>query len=358
MPGPRADRNSPITVGTVTVEPGRRRSLELPIARLSTGTWLNLPVEVTNGRYQGPRIWVSGAVHGDELNGVEIVRQLVRKVQPRSLAGTLIAVPIVNVFGFVNESRYLPDRRDLNRSFPGSPRGSLAARLAHLFLRTVVAHCDVGIDLHTAAGERVNVPQVRGEFDDPETRRLAEAFGAPFLIEARLRDGSLRQAATQMGKRVLVYEAGQVRRFEEHCIEVGTSGVLRTMEALGMGDWDVPAPKDRPVRVRRTTWVRARRSGIALLDVELGEKVEQRAGHGDDRRCPAKPPVAGHRTGHRVGDCRPTRPFGQPGRRTRPRGPGRRCGQGAGRSWSRVAFTGTERAGDRPALINGGSWSA
>ena len=275
MPGPRADRNSPITVGTVTVEPGRRRSLELPIARLSTGTWLNLPVEVTNGRYQGPRIWVSGAVHGDELNGVEIVRQLVRKVQPRSLAGTLIAVPIVNVFGFVNESRYLPDRRDLNRSFPGSPRGSLAARLAHLFLRTVVAHCDVGIDLHTAAGERVNVPQVRGEFDDPETRRLAEAFGAPFLIEARLRDGSLRQAATQMGKRVLVYEAGQVRRFEEHCIEVGTSGVLRTMEALGMGNWDVPAPKERPVRVRRTTWVRARRSGIALLDVELGEKVER-----------------------------------------------------------------------------------
>ncbi len=275
MPGSRADRNSPITVGTVTVEPGRRRSLELPIARLSTGTSLNLPVEVTNGRYRGPRIWVSAAVHGDELNGVEIIRRLVRRVDPRSLAGTLIAVPIVNVFGFVNESRYLPDRRDLNRSFPGSARGSLAARLANLFLRTVVAHCDVGIDLHTAGGERSNVPQVRGDLDDPETRRLAESFGAPFLVEARLRDGSLRQAATQMGKRVLVYEAGQVRRFEEHCIEVGTSGVLRTMTALGMGDWGVPFPRDRPVLVRRTTWVRARRSGIALLEVELGDKVEQ-----------------------------------------------------------------------------------
>jgi len=264
--------NVPITIGDVTVEPGRRQRFELPVSRLPTGSWASLPIAVVNGRRPGPTVWLSGAVHGDEINGVEIVRRVLRQLEPRSLRGAVIAVPIVNVFGFLIESRYLPDRRDLNRSFPGSERGSLAARLAHLFMTEVVGHASVGIDLHTAAGHRTNVPQVRGDLEDPETLRLARAFGAPFLIHAKLRDGSLREAATSQGRRVLLYEAGQVHRFDEDAISVGTDGVLRTLAALGMGSWDVPEAAD-PIAVERTRWVRTRRAGIATIDVALGQHV-------------------------------------------------------------------------------------
>ena len=274
MSAAEGGRNVPITVGEHTVDPGRSRTFDLPVARLPTGTWLSLPVRVVNGRHPGPTIWLSGAIHGDEINGVEIVRRAVRHVQARTLRGAVIAVPIVNLFGFVGESRYMPDRRDLNRSFPGSVRGSLASRLAHLFMTEVVEHCDVGIDLHTAAAHRVNHPQIRADMDDPTTRDLAEAFGAPFAINARLRDGSLRAAATKAGRRVLLYEAGQVHRFDEWAIDLGVDGVLRTMQSLGMGSWDVPRPR-RPLFVEKTTWVRARRGGIAHIDVELGDRVEK-----------------------------------------------------------------------------------
>jgi uncharacterized protein len=272
---PKAEpRNVPIRVGTETIEPGRSRTFDLRVARLPTGTWLSLPVRVVNGRYPGPNLWLSGAVHGDEINGVEIVRRLVPRIQARSLRGAVIAVPIVNLFGFVGETRYMPDRRDLNRSFPGSPRGSLASRLAHLFMTEVVEHCDVGIDFHTATGHRVNLPQIRADLDDPDTRRLAEAFGAPFVINARLRDGSLRASATRAGRTVLLYEAGQAHRFDDSAIDTGVDGVLRVMEALEMGSWEVPKAR-RPVEVTKTTWVRARRGGIADLEVRLGDRVER-----------------------------------------------------------------------------------
>jgi predicted deacylase len=180
---------------------------------------------------------------------------------------------VVNVFGFVNQSRYLPDGRDLNRSFPGSNRGSMAARLAHLLLTHVVADCQVGIDLHTAAGHRINTPQVRADLDDPETRHLAAAFGAPYTIHARLRDGSLRQAATERGMKVLVYEAGSVQRFQEGPISTGVNGVLRVLEALGMGAWDTPA-RAESVEIRKTAWARATRGGIASVEVGLGDTVD------------------------------------------------------------------------------------
>jgi uncharacterized protein len=231
-------------------------------------------VAVVNGRYAGPHIWLSAAIHGDEIGGVEIIRRVLRRIEARRLRGAVLAVPIVNVFGFLNESRYLPDRRDLNRSFPGSTRGSLATRLAGLFMSEVVSQCSVGIDLHTATNHRSNVPQIRADLDDPEAAALAGAFGAPFAIHARLRDGSLRQAATERGIRVLVYEAGEAHRFEEHSIAAGVDGVLRVLRQLGMAEAEVAEPG--PVRrVRRTAWVRARRGGIANLDVELGQQVAE-----------------------------------------------------------------------------------
>ncbi|CAN5649386.1 succinylglutamate desuccinylase/aspartoacylase family protein [soil metagenome] len=263
-----------IEIGGMVVGPGERGRVELPAARLATGSPLGIPVDVVNWLRPVPRVWLIAAIHGDEPNGVEIIRQVLGEVSPRHLAGSLLAVPIVNVHGFITESRYLPDRRDLNRSFPGSARGSQAARLAHLLISQVIGGGDVGIDLHTGSGDRSNFPQLRADLDDPETRRLAQAFGAPLMIHSSTRDGSLRAAATGMGARVLVYEGGEARRFNRHAIEVGTQGVLRVLRALGMrGGGQGPASVSR--ESRSTRWVRAGRSGLVRLDVEPGSDVEK-----------------------------------------------------------------------------------
>jgi predicted deacylase len=265
--------NEPITVGGTTVPPGRKIQLELPFAMLVTGSTEALPVKVINGRSAGPVVWLSAAVHGDELNGLQIIRRVIGDLDAKTLRGAVIAAPIVNPLGFMTQSRYLPDRRDLNRSFPGSARGSSAARLAHLFMSQIVDQCSVGIDLHTATNHRKNVPQVRANLDDPATLRLARAFGAPFSIHARLRDGSLRQAAVERDKTVLLYEAGQAHRFDDDAIEAGFNGVMRTLRSLRMIDARLP----RAVRtrlIRRTRWVRARRGGIVDMGVRLGDHVE------------------------------------------------------------------------------------
>jgi predicted deacylase len=265
--------NEPITVGDVTVKPGRKVQIELPFARVVTGATESLPVKVINGRSAGPNIWLSAAIHGDELNGIQIIRRVLGDLDAKTLRGAVIAVPIVNPLGFINQSRYLPDRRDLNRSFPGSARGSTASRLAHLFMEQVVDHCSVGIDLHTATNHRINLPQIRADLDDQATIDLARAFGAPFTIHARVRDGSLRQAAVERGKTMLLYEAGQAHRFDEDAIEIGINGVMRTLRAMGMIEGRLPRAK--PTRlIRRTRWMRARRGGIAEIDVALGERVQ------------------------------------------------------------------------------------
>lgn len=266
--------NEPITVGDVTVKPGRKIQIELPFARVVTGATESLPVKVINGRSAGPNVWLSAAIHGDELNGIQIIRRVIKDLDAKNLRGAVIAVPIVNPLGFISQSRYLPDRRDLNRSFPGSTRGSTASRLAHLFMEQVVDHCSVGIDLHTATNHRINHPQLRANLDDPETLGLAREFGAPFSIHARLRDGSLRQAASERGKKVLLYEAGQAHRFDHEAIEAGVAGVMRTLRAMGMIDARLPRVGATRL-IRRTRWVRARRGGIVEIEVALGEHVER-----------------------------------------------------------------------------------
>ena len=230
---PKATR-PPIEIADNTVAPGRRRRFELPIARLMSGTPVALPVVVLHGREDGPTVWLSGAVHGDELCGVEIIRLVLEALEPSAMSGTVIAVPVVNVHGFNTGQRYLPDRRDLNRSFPGSPRGSLAARIAHLLLTEVVGRCSAGIDLHTGSDHRTNLPQIRADLDDAETLRLAEAFGAPVSIHSRTRDGSLRQAATEVGATVLLYEGGEALRFDPTAIAAGRDGTMRVLAELGM----------------------------------------------------------------------------------------------------------------------------
>ena len=274
-PRARAPRNDTLAIAGTTVEPGKRALIEVPVSRLPTATSLNLPIVVVHGLRPGPKLWLSAVVHGDELNGLEIIRRVLDVVRPRQLAGTLVAAPIVNVFGMLGESRYLPDRRDLNRSFPGSATGSLASRLAHLFMTNVVAACDMGIDLHTGSDHRFNLPQVRGDLEDEATLAMARAFGAPISIHSPMRDGSLREACRRRGIPVLVFEGGEAHRFNEAIISTGTDGVLRVLAHLGMRTVEpVPSPKRTQV-VRHTTWVRARRTGILRSAVETGQRVNQ-----------------------------------------------------------------------------------
>ena len=260
-------------IGNVRIRAGTARALELPITRLVTGSDVSLPVRVIHGREDGPTIWVDAAIHGDEVVGVEVIRQVMADLDPRSFRGTLIAVPIVNVLGFMAGDRYLPDRRDLNRSFPGSARGSLAGRIAHLFMHEVVAKCEVGIDLHTGSDRRSNLPQVRADLDDDRTRALAEAFAAPVMLHARIRDGSLRHAARERGATVLLYEGGENLRFDDYAIDAGVAGVRRVLAALGMTAPPADDDHEPTVECRTSGWVRARRTGILDLDVRLGQRV-------------------------------------------------------------------------------------
>lgn len=263
----------PLHLGGTEVAAGRRGQVQLPISRLVSGSEASLPVRLLHGRSDGPNVWLSAAVHGDEICGVEIIRRVLTRLDPRHMKGTVFAVPVVNVYGFTTSDRYLPDRRDLNRSFPGSPRGSLATQLAHLFLEQIVSRCDVGIDLHTGSDHRTNLPQIRCRLDDPATRALALAFGAPVVLHSRNRDGSLRQAAEEAGATVLVYEGGEPSRFDEDVIEIGTAGVLRVLRHLGVTKADGVEPPLVPLESERTVWVRASRGGILLSEANLGDHV-------------------------------------------------------------------------------------
>jgi len=266
---------APLRFDQQVVAPGERVRIDLPVAQLPTHTRVHLPLEVLHGRAPGPRLWLSAAVHGDELNGVEIIRRVLLRLPECLERGSVIAAPIVNVLGFLAQSRYLPDRRDLNRSFPGSPSGSMASRLAHTFLDHVVSNCTHGIDLHTGTLDRSNHPQVRGNLRDGETLRMAEAFAAPIMVESQLRRGSLREIAGRRGIPVLVYEGGEALRFNEDAVRLGVEGVLRVLGALGLGSFEVPAGRPS-LLVRRSTWVRARRGGLLRLEVSEGDRVARR----------------------------------------------------------------------------------
>ncbi len=272
----RADRRPPFEIAGESVAPGTRKRLRLPTPRLPTGTPLDMPLTVVHGERPGPCLWISAAVHGDELNGIEIVRRVLARVADPLPRGTLLAVPVVNVFGFLGETRTLPDRRDLNRSFPGSARGSLAARIAHLFIEQIVSRCSHGIDLHTAALDRANLPQVRANLVDEATRRFALDFGGPVMVQSAERDGSLRAAASARGTVTLLFEGGEPKRFQEDVVETGVRGVLGAMHGLGLVR-SRPRRRGPPtVHVVKTSWVRARRGGLLHLDVGLGQVVEER----------------------------------------------------------------------------------
>ena len=268
----------PFQLGSEIVRPGERRTVDLPVSVLSDHTPVTLSAHVIHGRKPGPVIFVSAAVHGDEVIGVEIVRRLLRAGPVARLSGTLIAVPIVNSFGFLNQSRYLPDRRDLNRVFPGHSEGSLAARLAELFMTQIVRRCDVGIDLHSAAVGRENFPQIRLTPGSARLRQLGDAFAAPVTMISKVRDGSLRLEAGAAGVEVLLYEAGEGLRFDEFAARAGVAGILRVMETLGMiSGRGVPKARGLSVFCERSSWVRAPSGGLLRTLKGSGEYVEKGA---------------------------------------------------------------------------------
>ncbi|WP_258238827.1 succinylglutamate desuccinylase/aspartoacylase family protein [Arcobacter sp. CECT 8985] len=235
----------------------------------------NLPVHVIRGKKSGPCVFVSAAVHGDELNGIEIIRRLRKLTILKKLKGTLILVPIVNVYGTMTLSRYMPDRRDLNRSFPGSNRGSLASRVANIFFNEVVSICDYGIDLHTASIHKSNLPQIRTNIKDEFTYKLAKSFEAPVVLHSELRDGSLRQTAQEQGIPILLYEAGEALRFDETCIRIGVKGIINVLRELDMLPIIKRKAKKLPIVTRSSQWIRAGESGVLRTIKALGDIVKK-----------------------------------------------------------------------------------
>ena len=268
---------APFEIAGEQVKAGTRKTVEVPVAKLYTHTPLHIPVEVIHGRRDGPVMMVCGAIHGDEINGVEIIRRVLKNSALRHLRGTLLAVPIVNVFGFVQRTRYLPDRRDLNRCFPGSESGSLGGRIAYLIRTQLMENVTHIIDLHTGAIHRFNLPQIRAELQNPETARMAEAFGAPIIINAGLREGSLRAYADSQDIPVITFEGGEALRFDEVVISSGVKGVVRVMRSLEM----IPArkgpkaPRKRSETAATSQWVRADIDGIMRPVARLGQKVRK-----------------------------------------------------------------------------------
>ncbi len=270
------ENTQPFSITGENVAPGTARDVAFQITTMATGMASSLAVRVLHGARPGPVVFVSAAIHGDEIIGTAIIQRLAQELKPEALAGTLLLVPVANIFGFLNRSRYLPDRRDLNRSFPGSAGGSLAGQMANIFYREVVERSALGIDIHSAAIHRYNLPQIRIAAGNSQLVELAMAFGAPVIIESPLRDGSLRDLAHKRGVDMLLLEAGEALRFDRLSVETGVAGVGRVLAHLDMIEADDGLTNvGIPARANRSAWVRAPRGGVAHFSRESGAPVRK-----------------------------------------------------------------------------------
>lgn len=273
----RLMKNTPLEIAGHVIQPGSTTCIMLPSASLYTQNRMDIPVHIFHGKKAGPKVFIMGTIHGDELNSIEIIRRVHHHASLKFIHGTLITIPVANIFGFILQSRYLPDRRDLNRAFPGSKSGSMAARLADILINEVVMACQYGIDLHTGAIGRVNMPQLRVNLETPGARELALAFDTPVIIDAKIRDGSLRGAASELGIPLLVYEGGEALRFNELGIRVGVRGIFNVLALLGMVAKPTARKRKRyePVITENTSWVRATTSGLVQPVAELAQAVKK-----------------------------------------------------------------------------------
>jgi uncharacterized protein len=265
----------PLIIGGINIPKGCETKLNLDLPKLYN-TPTQIPIRIIRGKKEGPVVFISAAIHGDELNGIEIIRRIQKLKILKKLKGTIILVPIVNIYGVLTLSRYLPDRRDLNRSFPGSTKGSLASRIAKIFFEEIVCKCDLGIDLHTGAVHKSNLPQVRVNTKDELTLNLAKSFEAPVVLHSELRDGSLRSVAGETDIPILLYEAGEALRFDESSIRIGVKGIINVLREFGL------LPKIRrkrmpkiPIITKQSSWMRATHGGIMRTIKALGDTVKK-----------------------------------------------------------------------------------
>ena len=267
---------SKLIIGGTEVLPGESKEIDLFLGKQYDFTEIYMPVKVVRGKKDGPLLFVSAAIHGDEVNGVEIIRRLLSHRSLSRISGTLICVPIVNVFGFNNLDRYLPDRRDLNRCFPGSLNGSLASSLAHLFVKEIVDKCTHGIDLHTGSRHRINLPQIRACFKVRGTKSLANEFDVPVILNSVPIEGTLRQVAFERKIPFLVFEGGEPLRYDDISIRSGVAGILSVMRELGMIKRSLKRTKKvRSFTAKGSYWVRAPHGGILIIKKKLGSIIKK-----------------------------------------------------------------------------------
>jgi len=285
------------------IVPGQQSVLELDIAKLPSGTPIHLFVHIFRSASPGPTLLVCGGVHGDEVNGVEIVRRALEQHLFEDLKmGSIIAIPLVNVYGFINFSRDLADGKDVNRSFPGNAAGSLASRVAHALTNEIIPAFDYGIDYHTGGASRYNYPQIRHTEGDKKAAELARVFAAPYLIENNAISKSFRKEALKNDKPILVFEGGEALRYDAHSIEVGVAGLQRVMQYLGMIE-EAPKPQTPPLSFHNTHWVRSPRSGLFLWHHRSGERVTEGMllGEINDPQAQEKVPVLADTNGYIIG---------------------------------------------------------
>ena len=280
----------PVSLLGMDVAPGDKRRVFLRSSESFAGTGVDTPVLITRGLEAGPVLCATAGVHGDELNGIEVVRSVYEHTSPRGLSGMLVAIPIVNIHGFRRSSRYLPDRRDLNRFFPGHPAGSSASRIAWSVWDGVMSVCDVLVDFHTGSFHRTNMPQVRADLRRPGLVDLAKTFGVGIVIHSVGRPGTLRRTASERGIQAITFEAGEPMRFQNDEIDRGARGLRNLMAELGMLRGARRGPRS-PLVFQRSTWVRVDDGGIFITDRELGDRV--RAG---DRLGTVTDPVSNERS--------------------------------------------------------------
>lgn len=266
----------PFSIGEDEVNPGERKIVDVRVASMYDYTELSLSVQVVHGEKPGPVLFICAAIHGDEINGVEIIRRLIKKRVLNEVRGTLLLIPVVNIFGFNNKSRYFPDRRDLNRVFPGSKTGSLASQFAHVFMKEIVSKSSYGIDLHTGGLHRDNLPQVRASLDDRKTAELARSFGVPVIVNSSLRDGSLREAARKKGVTTLVFEGGEALRHSDETIRIGVQGCLNVMQKIGMIGTHLPLSSfgKRASVSEVSYWLRAPHGGSFRSRRKIGDLIK------------------------------------------------------------------------------------
>ncbi|KFI23936.1 succinylglutamate desuccinylase/aspartoacylase family protein [Nitrosococcus oceani] len=269
----KAATQEPLQLLGETINPGVKKRLSWTLSHTFEGIPVSAPILVVNGRHPGPTLCLTAAVHGDEINGIAMVHQTIAALKSSQLNGAVIGVPIVNMYGYRRSSRYLPDRRDLNRHFPGSPEGSSAARIAHSFFQQVITHCDVLVDLHTGSFHRTNLPQVRADLNHPNILKLARSFGGVAVVHSKGVSGTLRRAAMDRDIPSITLEAGEPKRLQLQEVHQGLKGIKNLMNELGMVDEG--ETKSAPEAVfHQTKWIRTHQAGILLSEVELGDPIK------------------------------------------------------------------------------------